>query len=98
MEVGMYGTIARMQTKPGALKALKEMESRKPKGLVATYVFRMDQNPEELWMAVVFESKQAYRANADSTEQNSEFLKLMENLIKEPEWHDGEVVLESLAR
>lgn len=94
----MYGTIARMQAKPGALKALREMESRKPKGMLATYVFQMDQNPNELWMAVVFESKEAYRANADSPKQNSEFLNLMENLIKEPEWHDGEIVLESLAR
>lgn len=94
----MYGTIAKMKTKPGALKALKDMEARKPKGMVASYVYRMDNNPDELWMAVVFESKEAYRVNADSPEQNKEFLKLMENLVEEPVWHDGEIVLESLTR
>jgi quinol monooxygenase YgiN len=94
----MYGTIARMKAKPGALKALKDMESRKPKGLLATYVYQMDQNPDELWMAVVFENREAYHANANSPEQNTEFLKLMENLVSEPEWHDGEIILESLAR
>jgi len=94
----MYGTIARMKTKHGALQALRNMESHQPKGMVATYVYRMDQNPEELWMAVVFESKEAYRANADSPEQNKEFLLLMENLVEEPVWHDGEIILESKAR
>lgn len=89
----MYGTIAKMKTKPGALKALKVMESRKPKGMIATYVYQMDQNPEEFWMAVVFESKEAYRANAESPEQNREFLKLMESLVEEPAWHDGEIIL-----
>jgi quinol monooxygenase YgiN len=94
----MYGTIAKMKVKPGALQALRDMESRKPEGMVASYVYQMDNNPQELWMAVIFESKEAYRANADSPEQNKAFLKLLEHLVEEPAWHDGEVVLESSAR
>jgi hypothetical protein len=57
----------------------------------------MDQNPDELWMAVIFESKEAYRKNAESPEQNREFLKLMEHLVAEPVWHDGEIVLDSVS-
>jgi quinol monooxygenase YgiN len=93
----MYGTIARMKTRPGALQAIKEMEMHHPKGMVATYVYQMDNHPDELWMVVLFENKAAYRANAESPEQDKEFRNLMKNLVEEPAWHDGEVVFESHA-
>jgi quinol monooxygenase YgiN len=90
----MYGTIARMKTKPGALELLKKLEMRQPKGLVGSYIYQMDADPNELWMVVMFESKQAYLENADSPEQDKEYRQLRELLREDPIWNDGEVVFE----
>jgi quinol monooxygenase YgiN len=91
----MYGTVARIKTKPGALDALKEMESRRPPGFVRTLVFQMDEDPTELILVVVFENKEAYFSNADSPEQNEEFMQLRAFLTGDPEWNDGEVIFEA---
>lgn len=92
----MYGTVAHLQVKPGMAKALeqlgREMSANPPPGFVAQYVYRMDDNPDEYYVAVVFESREAYFANADSPEQNEQFQKMIEFLVAEPEWHDGEIV------
>jgi quinol monooxygenase YgiN len=92
----MYGTIAKLKAKPGALEALRQMESsRRPTGYLGSYVFKSDNDPNELWLVVFFENKATYMANADSPEQDKEFRKLMEALSAEPEWHDGEIVFAS---
>ena len=91
----MYGTIARMKVKPGALPALEKMsqEARsRAKGYVGSYVYQMDKDPNEIYMVVLFNSKQEYFANADSPEQNVEYEKMMMFMSAEPEWHDSEVV------
>ena len=90
----MYGTIARMKTKPGALELLKKLEMRQPKGFIGSYIYQMDADPNELWMVVMFESKQAYLENADSPEQDKEYRQLRELLREDPIWNDGEVVFE----
>jgi quinol monooxygenase YgiN len=97
MEIIMYGTIARMRVKPG-----KEAEfvafsrdrenSRSVPGSVNTYVYRMDADPNEYYLVAVFESRDAYVANANSPDQDAEYRKLLELLEGAPEWHDGEVV------
>jgi len=61
-------------------------------GSVAGYVYQMDDDPNVLYLAVMFESKEAYQANADRPETNADFEKMMQFLVAEPEWHDGEVV------
>ncbi len=43
-------------------------------------------------VAVVFESREAYRANAESSEQHQRYLEMRELLAEDPEWFDGEVV------
>jgi len=92
----MYGTIARMRLKPGiadrAIDELAAMEGNAPPGAVAVYIYRMDNNPDELYMAVLFESREAYWANAESPEQHQSFLRMMEFLVAEPDWHDGEII------
>jgi hypothetical protein len=40
----------------------------------------------------VFESKEAYWANAQSPEQNARFLQLRALLLDDPQWHDGVIV------
>lgn len=91
----MYGTVAKLRAKSGHVGGLELVAkgSEIPKGAVALYLFKADSDPNELWMVAVFESKEAYVANARSPEQHQRFLDIMQYLEAEPEWHDGEIVL-----
>lgn len=91
----MYGTIARMRIKPGKLEALRrfgEEQANRPPGLVFDYVFQSDTDPNELWLAVGFESRDAYVKNAQSPEQAERYAEYRALLDGDPEWHDGEIV------
>ena len=92
----MYGTVARMKAKPGTSDLLREFadqsENDRPPGMVSLTVYRSDQDPDEYFVAVVFESKDAYVANANAPEQDRRFRQLRELLEADPEWHDGEIV------
>jgi heme-degrading monooxygenase HmoA len=70
----------------------RDMSADPPPGFVAQYVYHMDDNPNEFYTAVVFESREAYFANANSPEQHERFLKMMELMAAEPEWHDGQII------
>jgi len=85
----MYGTVARMKLKPG------EEEARIP-GDRGTLVYRSDRDPNEYFLAIRFESKEAYRANAASPEMHQCYLRYRELLEADPEWHDGEIVYSSV--
>jgi len=94
----MYGTIAKMNAKPGAVEELSKFgNNRKPAGYVASYVFRSDNDPNEVWLVAIFKDRATYVANANSPEQDKEFRNLMQYLVSEPEWHDGEIVFEDNA-
>lgn len=92
----MYGTVARLTAKPGSREALDEISRQvqddKPPGLLASYIYQMDSDPNEYYLAVVFESRESYRANAESPEQHARYEKWRAQLQADPEWHDGEVV------
>jgi antibiotic biosynthesis monooxygenase (ABM) superfamily enzyme len=92
----MYGTIARCQVKPGREAEFKQLEQEyttaSVPGYVSSYVYRMDADPSEYYMAVVFESKQAYQANAASPEQEVRYRKFRALLMADPQWHDGEII------
>lgn len=92
----MYGTVARLRVKPGAESQLQEQmrsyDAVKVPGFVTTYVYRMDANPNEYYMAVIFDSKDAYWANAKSPEQDARYRGMLQSLEGEPEWHDGEII------
>ncbi len=92
----MYGTIARMRLVPGSeptLKAhLEAMQAHRVSGHISTTLHRSDDDPRELWMFVVFESVEAYRANAESETQGLRYQRLRSILEADPEWHDGEVI------
>jgi hypothetical protein len=91
----MYGTIARMKGKPGALELFRRQENqRRPAGIQGTYIFQMDADPEEFWAVVVFKDRESYQANAESPEQDREYRELRQLLLEEPEWHDGEIVFD----
>ena len=92
----MYGTVARFRVKPGMLDAMvawdEQFAANAPPGYVAHYVYQTDEDANEFFVAVLFESREAYVANADSPEQNDQYVKWRELLEADPEWHDGEIV------
>ena len=94
----MYGTIARYRLKPGAeaqlVEQLRIFQAAKVPGFVSTYIYRMDADPHEYYLAVLFASKEAYVANAQSPEQDARYRQMLQLFEEEPEWHDGEVVYE----
>ena len=90
----MYGTIARFEAKPGTERQLLDELTVKIPGLVTIYVYQMDANPNTYYATVMFESKAAYRANANSPEQHTRYTAMLKLLAGEPEWHDGEIVQE----
>jgi quinol monooxygenase YgiN len=98
----MYGTVARMRVKPGMQQQLIELgrdfEAVHVPGFVANYVYRMDAEPNVYFMAVIFDSKAAYVANANSPEQDARYRKMRALLESDPEWHDGEIVDENHGR
>lgn len=90
-----YGTVAKLRVKPGHLEeVLKVQEERHwAKGAVAWYHYQMDDDPNELYVAAVFKDKASYLDNANRPESHQEYLKLLEHLESDPEWHDGKIVL-----
>jgi quinol monooxygenase YgiN len=96
----MYGTIARYRIKSGMEGQLREILDEQARvfgtgqvpGFVVSYAYRMDADPNDYYLAVVFESREAYRANAGSPEQDARYRQLLSLLEHAPEWHDGEIV------
>ena len=92
----MYGTVAHLHIKPGMeakfLEIGRSVEAARIPGHIETYVYRLDDTPNEFYMAVIFADRESYHANADSPEQHERFLEMMGVLEHEPEWHDGEIV------
>jgi quinol monooxygenase YgiN len=96
----MYGTGARMKVKPGRVEQImeltREFEAAQVPGWVGEYVYQMDADANEYYAAIIFESKEAYQANANRPEQDAFYRRFVELLEEEPEWHDGEIVYSSL--
>lgn len=89
----MFGSIFRMQAKPGKKPELLQQftgaDGRVPAGMKAAYAF--DSGDNEVWGVAVFTDEKAYRENASSPEQDAEYRKMRELLIADPEWHDGTI-------
>ena len=96
----MYGTVAHARIKAGAedrlMAMMREYSTLRVPGYRATYVYRMDTDPREIYMAVVFDSKDAYDRNADSPEQDKRYQEMLEALEGAPEWHDGEILTDAV--
>jgi quinol monooxygenase YgiN len=92
----MYGTVARMRIRAGMEQKMRELAASdgmtKIDGLVGTTVYKMDADPNVLFMAVVFTDKDAYVKNANSPEQNARYEEFVALLEGPPEWNDGEVI------
>jgi quinol monooxygenase YgiN len=96
----MYGTVARMKVQPGKMdefiKTMTDTSRRRPKGYLGETVYQMDSNPNEVMMAVFFQDKAAYQANANDPEMNKEYERYRALLTADPEWNDGEVIHNSM--
>ena len=90
----MYGTIAKIHTNPAqvdALRALAERMGTAP-GQLGRLVYQMDGDPGELFLVALFESRQAYWDNAQSTEQAARYAEMSAFFTAPPEWHDGAII------
>ena len=99
----MYGTIARMKIKDGKYeemrKAMTEItSSRNADGSVGMFVFQMDRDPDELFVVVLSESEEKYRAYSESEDSNAGYEVMMRYLEEPPEWNDGKVIESELHR
>jgi hypothetical protein len=92
----MYGTIARLHLKEGTEVDLErlndEFRTLNVPGSIGEYVYRMDADPRECYMAVLFTDKESYWKNAESPEQAERYQAFRALLDADPEWHDGEVI------
>jgi quinol monooxygenase YgiN len=95
----MFGTIALRKPKAGSEAQLNAMfdkwwDERRPKikGAISSTVYRNVSNPAELMIAVVFDSKENYEANANDPEQNAWYQELVKLLEGEPRWIDGDIL------
>jgi len=98
----MYGTVAHLRVKPGQEQALlalqREWESQrrpKVKGAIGEYLYKLDRNPNEYILVVLFQDKETYSANANDPEQDRWYRRWRELLEADPQWNDGEVVYSS---
>ncbi len=95
----MYGTIGHLRIKTGMEDQFRQLlqeqarafETGQVPGFVASYAYHIDADPNEYYIAAVFESREAYWANAQSPEQDARYRQWQPLLDGEPEWHDGEI-------
>ena len=96
----MYGTIGRFRMKAGMGAQFRQLmdeqaqavEHARIPGLIAHYGYQMDADPNDYFLAVIFESREMYLANAASPEMDARYRQWLPLLEGEPEWHDGEIV------
>lgn len=92
----MFGTVARMQLKPGSEDRMRELaaaqEARNVAGFRFMATYRSTADPNETWLVVGFDDEASYRANADDPQTDEMARQMRELMVSPPEWHDGEVV------
>jgi hypothetical protein len=85
-----------MRVKPGKLNDLiqtaRSYDRLDIDGFINTFVYQMDSDPNEIHLAVIFESREAYMKNANDSGQDARYREMLAMLESEPEWHDGEVI------
>jgi quinol monooxygenase YgiN len=92
----MYGTVARMRVKTGMVNQLRDWmrqeDTRGIPGYKTSYTYQMDADPTTVYVAIVFESREAYVANAQSPQMDAHYQELVALLEEPPEWHDGQII------
>ena len=89
----MYGTIAHFRIKPGLkdefIRAMDGLGDAVIAGWMADYYFQTERDSDEFYLVAIFQDKETYQSNADSTDQHERYLVFRSFLMDDPEWHDG---------
>lgn len=95
----MYGTIARLHPRDGALDELRELQAewnrdRRPqaRGARDGYLFVPDRNPYDrptVFLVAIFDDQSSYRDNADDPAQDAWYRRMRAQLTDDPDWMDG---------
>jgi heme-degrading monooxygenase HmoA len=92
----MYGTVAKLKIAPGdeakMIELMNSGDMANIPGLISSTCYKLDSGGDAYILAVVFESKASYVANAQSPEQNARYQKMRALLAADPEWMDGEII------
>ncbi|MDA1061993.1 MAG: hypothetical protein O2895_03675 [Chloroflexi bacterium] len=67
---------------------MRAFNSDRMAGWLSTAFYRSDDDPRELSLVAMFESKESYRANAESAAQHAMYLALRACMEDDLEWHD----------
>jgi hypothetical protein len=93
----MYGSIFKIRPKAGKEQDIVRMteewaRERQPKvkGSLGGCLYKLDNGG--LMGVGIFQSKEDYRANAESPEQDAFYRRWRELMESDPEWNDGEIV------
>jgi heme-degrading monooxygenase HmoA len=92
----MYGTVAKMRLTPGAeplfMAMFEAFQAEPHEGWISSMLFRTDADPLQLYLVVLFESKESYHLNAERPNQHAQYVRMRAALEADPEWNDGEVI------
>ncbi len=92
----MYGTIARMRLLPGAEEMFRAyweaLKDNSIPGWVSTTVTHAADDPDEIWLMVLFEDKESYLRNSESKNQDARYSRMRGCLRDDPEWNDIELI------
>ena len=94
----MWGTLAKMRMRPDVpheylMAQARALNTARMPGWLFTTFFRSDTDPLDYWMVAMFESREAYRANAESSAQNAVYEMMLACLEGPPQWNDVDEVL-----
>ena len=96
----MYGTIMKVKVARETAEKVDELydelypTGELPAGAVAVFDFQLDDDPTVFFHIALFESREAYWANAESPEQHARYEKAVAFLqpLGAPDWNDGAIV------
>ena len=93
----MFGTVAIIKPKAGQDQAIVDLlddwwgkRRQIVRGAISTTIHR---NGAELILAVVFESEESYRSNAEDPSQDAWYHEVRELMESDPVWMDGDVLI-----
>jgi hypothetical protein len=91
----MYGTVAQLTVIDGKrdemVNAFQTQMTGFDPGEQTTFLYKLDNDPNGLIIATVFESKAAYQSNAAWPETHERFVLIRSYLQEDSVWYDGEV-------
>jgi hypothetical protein len=94
----MYGTIARLHPRPGAIETLQAEVAafsagrQVPAGYRESFLFVPDKEIYDrptAFLVAIFDDRESYVANADRPEQDADYQRMRAMLEDDPDWMDG---------